>query len=122
MVYCLIGRTQYLVLKTIYEEVIEKGNELWMNELARRVIIRKFKLYNFSEPMIRYMVNMRSRDISAPLETVLDVLENIGVIERRHEGRMVIVRRKKNVDFGTLLSMYVDYVYNEVIEDAEGKD
>ena len=122
MVYCLIGRTQYLVLKTIYEEVIEKGNELWMNELARRVIIRKFKLYNFSEPMIRYMVNMRSRDVTAPLETVLDVLENIGVIERSREGRMVVVRRKKNVDFGTLLFMYVDYVYNEVFEDAEGKD
>ena len=122
MVYCLIGRTQYLVLKTIYEEVIEKGDELWMNELARRVIIRKFRLYNFSEPMIRYMVNMRSRDVSAPLETVLDVLENIGVIERSREGRMVVVRRKKNIDFGTLLAMYVDYVYNEVLEDAQGKN
>ena len=122
MVYCLIGRTQYLVLKTIYEDVIEKGDELWMNELARRVIIRKFKLYNFSEPMIRYMVNMRSKDVAAPLETVLDVLENIGVIERSREGRMVVIRRKKNVDFGTLLAMYVDYVYNEVLEDAQGKD
>ena len=115
--YCLLGATEYVALKVIYKYVIEPNNELWVSELERLLIIERFNLKNTNDWVTQYFIKQHMTHATKPLYSVVDTLEAMGVVERKHEGRLVYIKPKQRVDWISLLTGYLEFVYAESVRE-----
>ena len=122
---CLLPKDEYVVLRAVYDYVIEPQNELWMSEIVRRAFMYKYGINeeDLNNRLVKIMVNTDSRRLFDALARVAFRLEKLGIVKTMEEGRLVYIVPKKKISWLELLDMYVQGVWREVSgSNAEGKD